>query len=350
MFEVKPKLTPENILEQVDQYLIFKYYCPGFKEIDKHFHSELRKDPIPSAVITYYNNRLWYKDFGAKHKGVDCFGYVMLKYGVNFYQALGIINLDFNLGLESSLKLKPSLNYIGLPDTKIPDYTKDSHTDIIIKPIFREWIIQDKEYWLDWYGITKETLELFNVSPVTGFKLLYVSSNKTLNEKLILKDKITYSYLLYKKYKSIDRYKIYSPLEEKHKKWITNCDETILQGLDQLPLHGDTLVITKSLKDVMVLYEFGISSIAPQSESSDIEYSKIKMFRNRFINTTLLFDNDTGGCFGSKKLSEKYSLTENFIPEEYLINYGIKDISDFRKKFGYEKTKDLLTNYFKFIN
>ena len=34
-----------------------------------------------------------------------------------------------------------------------------------------------------------------------------------------------------------------------------------------LPKHGEFIVITKSLKDVMVLYSFGIPAIAPISEN-----------------------------------------------------------------------------------
>ena len=37
MFEVKEKLTKENILSRIDEYSIFKAYCPNFKEIETGF-------------------------------------------------------------------------------------------------------------------------------------------------------------------------------------------------------------------------------------------------------------------------------------------------------------------------
>lgn len=344
MFEVKERLTPEAILDKIDQYLIFKYYCPSFKEVDKHFHSELRKDPNPSAVITYYNNRLWYKDFGSIHKGVDCFGYVMLKYNVNFLQALGIINMDFNLGLNNPIKIEPSLNLLGFPD-KVPDYKEKAITDIILQPIFRNWMIQDKEYWYKKYGITKKLLEFYLVRPVVGFNLIYLASNKTLKKTTISKNTITYSYLLAKKFNGIDRYKIYSPLEEKYKKWLSNCSEEILQGFDQLDLHGEDCVITKSLKDVMVLRTFGINSFSPQSENAGIDEKIIINIKKRYNNILLLYDFDNGGILGATKLSEKYSIRKDFIPVQYIGE--AKDISDFREKFGKTKTKELLVDYFK---
>lgn len=58
---------------------------------------------------------------------------------------------------------------------------------------------------------------------------------------------------------------------------------------------GDLLVITKSLKDVMCLYEYGITAIAPCSENeflTDTQYQKVK---SKFKHITLLWDNDYAG-------------------------------------------------------
>ena len=100
MFDVKKQLTTENILERISEYDIFKAYCPYFSDIDRKFIAVLNRDKsekLPSANITYYRGKLWYKDFGSSDKAMDCFGYIQAKYKATFVQALGIINLDFNL-------------------------------------------------------------------------------------------------------------------------------------------------------------------------------------------------------------------------------------------------------------
>jgi len=105
MFDVKEPLTKENILEKITEYDIFKAYCPNFQDIDKKFIATLNrtnKEFLPSANITYYRGKLWYKDFGSSDKAMDCFSYIQAKYNASFIQALGIINLDFNLGLIPS--------------------------------------------------------------------------------------------------------------------------------------------------------------------------------------------------------------------------------------------------------
>ena len=55
---------------------------------------------------------------------------------------------------------------------------------------------------------------------------------------------------------------------------------------------GDYLVITKSLKDCMCLYEYGIPAIAPNSENlfiTDKQYQKLKQ---KYRKIFLFYDND----------------------------------------------------------
>ena len=55
-----------------------------------------------------------------------------------------------------------------------------------------------------------------------------------------------------------------------------------------LPKTGDSVVITKSLKDVMCLYEYGISAIAPCSENMFLTDSQYEKLKNRFKHIGLL--------------------------------------------------------------
>lgn len=102
---------------------------------------------------------------------------------------------------------------------------------------------------------------------------------------------------------------------------------------------GDILVITKSLKDVMVLYELGITAIAPNSENlfvTDLQYNKLS---EKFKNIIVLYDNDLAGINGMRKIKHQYPKVKAiYIPRKY----EAKDISDFYKKYGKDKTLELI--------
>ena len=77
----------------------------------------------------------------------------------------------------------------------------------------------------------------------------------------------------------------------------------MIQGSKQLPKSGNFIIITKSLKDVMALWQFGIPAIAPNSENSflsDIQYNKLKL---KFKDIYLFYDNDLPGIKSANKIS-----------------------------------------------
>lgn len=57
----------------------------------------------------------------------------------------------------------------------------------------------------------------------------------------------------------------------------------------------DYIVVTKSLKDVMTLYEYGITAIAPCSENEFLTESQYKRLKNKYKHVILLYDNDNPG-------------------------------------------------------
>lgn len=70
-------------------------------------------------------------------------------------------------------------------------------------------------------------------------------------------------------------------------RFLTNWKASQIQGAKQLPKEGgDLLIIQKSMKDVMCLYELGIVAIAPNSENlflSDTQLDKVKSKFKRII-------------------------------------------------------------------
>lgn len=325
MFEVKPELTIENILNRVDDFQIFRNYCSNFSNVNTMFPSEFRKEQNNSAVITYYNNKLWYKDFGdIENSAMDCFTFIMKKYGMTFREALGTINNDFNLGLRQDA-LVPSLNYVGLPDKVSREFEERKQKNIRVK--VREWNKNDLAYWSE-FNINLNILQDYYVQPISRIFMDFNSFDA---------DEYHYSYY-FGKNNNFYFYKLYSPFGKY--KWLSNCKKDLLQGFSQLPLYNDNLIITKSLKDVMTLSSYGVFSIAPGSESQLINYNALQSLYSRFRTIYINFDNDDAGIKGSKAYVEHYNLKELFVPKES----GCKDISDYRKIHGHEKTINLIKN------
>ena len=108
---------------------------------------------------------------------------------------------------------------------------------------------------------------------------------------------------------------------------------------------GEDLVITKSLKDVMVLYEYGITAIAPCSENVFVNETQYQKLKSKFKNIFLNYDNDEAGIKAMCKIKKQYpELKVLFLPR----HGGDKDISDFRKMHGHKKTLELINNVKKY--
>lgn len=312
--KIRKHVSKENILERVNQFDIFKHYIVNFEAIGVMFKSELRQDKNPTCCIGKYGDKLFYRDF-ALSGVLDCFGYIMQNYNISYYDSLEMINLDFNLQLLSTS------NFSHTPRPAIQtdfDITKVEHIPAEIKVKVRKWTLHDKLYWNDKYGITINELKHFKVFPLSGIWLrgnYYKCGNNT------------YGYYFGVYEDGRQGWKIYQPKDKKHK-WITNGLETIFQGFNQLPDKGKRLVITKSLKDVIVLYKLGIPAIAPQAESIIITIDFLNQLRLRFDEIMLIYDNDGPGKEATIRIAEQHLLPYFYMPDD------VKDASDFVEKYG----------------
>lgn len=314
-------LTLDNILNRIQTYDIFKAYCSNFKELGKHFASELRDDPNPSCIINYYQGDLMYRDFGdnSTFRAID---YVKYKYSIDFFQVLEKINDDFNLklgitGIDTRINTKFKIS------SKKQHYKSRGPT--IITKQSREFNDDDILYWKE-FGISIETLKKFDVEAISAFWI---------NEELFIAAKHSYCYNFYWE-DGVFRRKIYQPYDKN--KWYSNGG-LVCQGEGVLPKDGDLLIITKSLKDVITLYELGFTSVAPPSESTFLPIEYYEKQNNRFNKIILLFDNDESGVKMSRKFSKQLNIKCIFTP----LGQG-KDISDFVKNNNKELGKELINN------
>ena len=140
-------------------------------------------------------------------------------------------------------------------------------------------------------------------------------------------------------YKVYDRFKIYRPLASKYTKWRTNLTNEYVQGLAESPKDGgNLLIITKSLKDVMCLYEMGYSAIAASSETTFIPDNILSDLKRKWKNVVILYDRDQTGMFEARKYSKKYNIDAFFVHKKF----NSKDISDAVKNNNFTDIKKWL--------
>ena len=321
--KVTDEVTLDKILTKLDPLDIYTFYIGKEVKLNKPINSPLREDKNPSwTLFKARSGDLMYKDFANGESG-NVVHLVRHMFDLTYYKALERIWSDMMTGD----KIKN-----GHTRPKVERVNK-IETELTVK---RKYFTQtDDNYWGQ-YDIDRDILKYFNVSPIQMYW-----HNGTQGSLTYSKESPMYAY------KVFDKFKIYRPYSKyKKDKWRNNCGSYDLQGLEQLPETGDLLIITKSLKDVMVLYKHGYTSVAPQSENSIIPTVLMEHLKTRFKEIIVFFDYDEGGIKGAEALCKKHDLKKLFISKHYLEIYGIKDISDFAKEMSKEKTIELLKELF----
>lgn len=305
-------ISKQDILNKVSQYDIFRRYLGDFK-IGRTYNSPLREDKSPSfgLFISSKDNELLYKDFANGDCG-DAFKFVKkLKNITSNSELYKTIYEDMNLYIQS-VDLESKKKYIAKRASI--SVSRKKMTD------------KDYAYWAQ-FGITKETLKFFKVNAISN---LFINN--------VITDKYTEKEPMYC-YKVFDKFKIYKPLSPKQKKWRGNLSILDIQGFEQLPEYGDLLIITKSLKDVMVLYEMGYDSISPASESADLPEIVMANLTKRFKKIIVFYDRDAAGVKFARKIVNKYKTDFFFINKKHKT----KDISDFVSKYSLDEAIDMLS-------
>ena len=324
--KTKQYLSKQEIFKYVDDWNIYNFYIeePNLT-INKAISSPLRSDEKPSfALFVGESTEICFKDFNIT--AGDCIKFVQLKFGLNYYEALSKIAIDFNFDSDFIVKRNEHTDYNTVQSfTSIKlreDVLKDLNTYNLGKKS-RKWTLKDISFW-NQFGITLTVLEQYNVEPV---------SHIFINDKILKCDEHTYCFIENKD--GIQTYKIYQPFNKKYK-WLNNHNSSVWQGWTQLPEKGDYLIITKSLKDVMsIKCVTGLNAVSLQTESAKPKEQIIEELQSRFTNIYILYDNDydkeenwgrnfglaMSNCFNTKQL-------------EIHERYKSKDFSDFVKNKG----------------
>ena len=154
--------------------------------------------------------------------------------------------------------------------------------------------VWDTKFWKR-FGIQKETLKFFNTRQVE-------SVNGRRHQK-------SFIYLL----QNEKKYRVYSPDSIKKYKFWGNMNKMDVYGWEQLPESGELVIITKSMKDIMALYECGISAIAFGSETITPRKDIIDELKKRFTHVIILYDNDEEGVKQSNRIKSVHGIRNVFM-------------------------------------
>ena len=330
--KLEPKITKEFLLSKNSEETYMSTYLK--LPITRGLHvSPLRRDNRPTCRFCHSKKgELMYHDFGTGFHE-NFVGVVMEIHKCSYQEALNVIAEDF--GYISKAEDRPAVK-IKVSNVKLEEKTE---TLIQIKP--KAFSEQELKWWKG-FGVTEKTLKKYKVFSCDSIFLNgdYFSSS---SPRVPI-----YGYYCGKK-NGQELWRIYFPSKRSFR-FLSNVGKSYIQGAKQLPKTGDVLLITKSQKDVMLAYELGIPAIAPCSEVLFLSNKQIQHLKKRFKTIVVCYDTDITGIHNLKQIKIKHpDLHTFFIPRKY----GVKDISDFFKKYGEEETRRLageLLKYYRSIS
>lgn len=319
----RPKITKEFLLSKINQESIMQHYTGHDVNSKKLFTSVLRKDN--HVTCGFYKSKsgiLYMHDF-ATNEHLDCWNIVMRLYNCNYYDALNIIAQDFGFIEGTHKNVSPPKLVNDLRETE------SSKIQVQIKDF------TEKELkWWNQFGISKKLLKKYHV-----FSLQHVFLNGQLRFTSSEQCPI-YGYYFGKDKNHEEKWKIYFPMRQEFR-FLNNVSKKTLQGYHQLPKTGDLLVITKSMKDCISLYGFGIPACAPNSETLFVNDKQLEEFKQRFKHILVVYDQDRPGRHNMWLIRKQHPELNFFTMPKDLA----KDFTDSVQLVGVDKMKELVKQF-----
>jgi hypothetical protein len=324
--DLGPKITKELLLSKYSQETFFEHYL-GVPVKKGLFVSPSVLRPDHKPTCSFYKNKsgvLKFNDFAGPT--FDFVGCVMQLYQCSYYKALRIIANDFGIIQVEKMEIHPpKITYTG--------YELEETSRSVIQVETQEFSKKELEWWSS-FGVGVTTLKRFKVYSIKSVFLNGVYFTSSSDSSPI------YGYFGGENSDGDELWRLYMPTKRNYR-FLSNWSATMIQGAKQMPRSGEFIVVTKSLKDVMALYEFGIPAIAPNSENLFLTEAQYEKLQQRFSSIYLLYDKDLPGVRAAQKIRKKFPLTK------VLLTPKVKDFSDYVKKYGMMKTFNLVEEWLK---
>jgi hypothetical protein len=306
----------DEILEQVDEYLLYCFYLGFNPEMRVRYKSPVRDphnaDDNASWSLFTNTSRLsreyaW-KDSGTGEFG-DIYKLVMIICGCkNRASAIARVKQDFFSDKGSE---------IARQGISAPKNVDPAH----IKLKSRAYDHEDLQWWNKKTGADEEILKHFCTRRVQYY-WMYDSQNTP----SFCNDRV-YSYRIG------DHYQLYFPHRDRDRRFRNDFTDEHLLGYNQLRYQSDTLIITKSMKDIITQYVLGYESVSPRGEHTPIPERFMILFKSKFKRIVTLFDND------GKHRAWAYDCPSIELP---ILPTKEKDSSDYYDSFGGDYTKEVI--------
>jgi hypothetical protein len=312
-------LMGENeLLEEVDEYLLYCFYLGFNPELRVRYKSPAR-DPSNAdenaswslfTNTSRLNREYAWKDSGTGEFG-DIFKLVMIVLNCkNKATALERIKQDFIFGNGVEIARQG----ISAPKDKDP-------ARIRLKS--RAFDHQDKQWWLERTGADEEILNFFNVKRVKYYWMYDKQNTPSFPGDGV------YAYRIY------SHYQLYFPHRDRDFRFRNDFSDDHLLGFAQLKFQSDTLIITKSMKDIITLYGLGFEAVSPRGEHTPIPQKFLEFLSSKYKRIFTLFDND------GKHRAWDYKYPSIELPTPTKV---AKDPSDHYHVFGPQETQNVISH------
>ena len=345
-FILSKKTLTDKLFDEVSDYDIYCELTDFEFEIGKPAISPVRVDDdmpsfslfIPTKIHNIREEELWWRDFRDGSGDIFKFTrlFAKLHYGVILETRKDIIEfIDDQLGLGILNK-----NNTKKYNKRALDYDKLKES-IEILFTSRPYTKRDILWWAH-YGVD---IELLTEHDIRSIRYL-LDENYNIRKKVSIYD-LAFAFVVY------DKVKVYMPEAHATKKWRNTCPTEYIQGWTQLKGY-DTLIITKSYKDILVFKSFmNVDVIAPQSESNSFNDNQIEFIKSNYKNVFVVYDYDAAGQIGSAKLKSQYGFSVRWVSTK--INPEIekpddKDMSDYIFNHSFKAGITRMQNMFPELN
>ena len=312
----------DRLFEEISDYDI---YCEliGYEiDIGKPIISPIRIDDdvpsfslfIPTRLTDVREEELWWRDFRDGYGNVIKFVKLFAKttYGEELNTIKDVVQFLDDI-IDLGILKKSNKKYVK---RKI-DYNKLKKSKEILFAS-RPYTQRDILWWAN-YGVDENLLKKYDVRSI---KYL-LDENYNITKRISIYD-LTFAYVIY------DKVKVYMPEASPTRKWRNTCPSYYIQGWQQIE-GKEILIVTKSLKDILVFKSFiDADVIAPQGESMKFTKDHLSVM-SKYKYKYVVYDYDEAGRIGADYLEnlgfKKRFVSTNVNPKTSKVDD--KDISDY---------------------
>lgn len=316
-------ITREQVLDQIDELLIYRYYLGPFS-LGKKIKHPFRKDEHPSFAVFFGTRllKLLWKDFGTNKSG-DVFSLIGTMFKLSYYEAILKVATDFGLLTGQPIVTKKQIQ-------EARAFTEEfQKKEYLIQVQRRAMDARELAYWQE-YNITRADLL---ANHIYGIDKLWI------NKRLMNFDTTKLHFAYY--FPGVDKWKIYSPFSADYK-WFGNVSTFQMEGVDVLKPNDAPVIITKSRKDRIILSKLYPNVCSSQNESDGaIPKEMDVLFDSYYPAKYCWFDSDEPGKNANRKLNHRGYKWIN-VPNDLYEKNKLKDPSDIIKFYGWESGSEIL--------